>query len=117
MIDCIQFFLKEGLLEAKPLKLKVNKFIQKTSLEFHDFTLKGFVSTGLWIEKKDLLQEFKDTYPDLEEVSSNTLTRWVKKYAEENDLEYTDRKIGDKYEFKLNKKIASDDENGDENEY
>ena len=53
------------------------------------------------IEKKDLLQEFKDTYPDLEDVSSNTLTRWVKKYAEENDLEYTDRKIGDKYEFKL----------------
>jgi hypothetical protein len=112
MIECVQLFLKEGLLEAKPLKLKVNKFTQLTSTEFHDFTLNGFLITGKWIEKKDLLQEFTDAYPDLEDVSSNTLTRWVKKYAEENDLEYTDRKIGGKYEFKLI--ITNDDDDANE---
>ncbi|WP_158980775.1 MULTISPECIES: primase-helicase family protein [unclassified Flavobacterium] len=112
MIDCIQFFLKEGLLEAKPLKLKVNKFTQRTSTEFHDFTLNGFLSTGIWIEKKDIFKKFIDSYPHLKEISSHMLTKWIKRYAEENQLQYKDKKTGGKYEFKLI--ITNDDDDANE---
>lgn len=114
MIDCIQFFLKEGLLEAKPLKLKVNKLIQLTSPEFHNFISKDAITIGKWIDKNEFLQQFTDAYPNLEDVKSNSLTRWVKKYCEENDLEYTDKKTGEKYEFKLTKRSETDNEKGDE---
>lgn len=113
IIDCIQFFLKNGLLEAKPLKLKANKLMQLTSPEFYNFILKEEIPTGKWIEKKDLLQEFKGAYPHLENISSHILTKWIKKYATENGLEYVDRHIAGKYDFKLNVINEKDDENED----
>jgi hypothetical protein len=113
MIDCVQLLLREGLIEAKSLRLEVNKFIQKTSPEFNDYTSKGLLSTGNWKEKKDLLQEFKDAYPHLEDISSHILTKWIKKYATENGLKYVDRHIAGKYGFKLNVINEKDDENED----
>lgn len=120
MINCIQLFLKFGLLEAKPLKIKTNKIIQQTSSEFYEFTKNGNLETGIWIEKKIILKKFKETYPFLQDVTSNTFTRWVKKYAKENKLQYKDNKAGEKYEFKLseienNIEDERGDEKGDEN--
>ncbi|WP_035669076.1 primase-helicase family protein [Flavobacterium sp. 83] len=114
MIECVQLFLKEGLLEAKPLKLKVNKLIQLTSPEFHNFISKDAITIGKWIDKNEFLQQFTDAYPKLEDVKSNSLTRWMKKYCEENDLEYTDKKTGEKFEFKLTKRSETGNEKGDE---
>lgn len=115
MMDCVQLFLSEGLIEAKSLKKEVNKLIQLTSPEFHNFISKDAITIGKWIDKNEFLQQFKDAYPNLEDIKSNSLTRWVKKYAEENDLEYTDKKTGEKFEFKLIKTSSTDNEKGDEN--
>ena len=72
------------------------------------------ITIGKWIDKNEFLQQFTDAYPKLEDVKSNSLTRWMKKYCEENDLEYTDKKTGEKFEFKLTKRSETDNEKGDE---
>lgn len=116
MIECVQLFLTEGLIEAKSLRKRINKLIELTSPEFHDFITKGFLETGKWIDKKHFLKFFKEKKPHLEDITSHILSKWVKLFAIENDLEYKSKKTGNKYEFKLKARNELNNKNGDENE-
>lgn len=117
MLECLQLFLNEGLIEAKSLRKKTNKLIQLTSPEFYDFTSNGLLETGIWIDKKDFLEIFKERHPHLEGITSNKLSRWVRTYADENGLELKSNKTADKYGFKLSEKVSGNAkiENQDEN--
>ncbi|MFH6965856.1 primase-helicase family protein [Flavobacterium sp. FlaQc-28] len=115
MIDCIQLFLKAGLLEPMPLNIKVNKLTHLTSPEFLEFTSSNSIPSEKWIEKAELLTEFKKSYPTLRDITSHKLTKWLKLYASEFGLEYIDKKTGKKYEFKLKARNELNNETGDEN--
>lgn len=108
IIECLQSFLNKGLIEPKSLKLKVNRLIQNTSIEFNEFVTNTPPDTEKWIDKKVFLKQFKDFSIHMKDITPHLLTKWVKQYAHENNLEYVDKKTGEKYEFKLIKK--SDDE-------
>lgn len=114
MIDCIQVFLKKGLLEVEPLNLKANKLVQQTSQEFLEFTSAHSIPIEKWMNKTEFLNEFKKSYPTLTDITSHKLTKWVKLFATENRLAYTDRKTGDRYEFKLTERKELKNEDGDE---
>ena len=66
------------------------------------------------MNKTEFLNEFKKSYPTLTDITSHKLTKWVKLFATENRLAYTDRKTGDRYEFKLTERKELKNEDGDE---
>lgn len=100
MLNCVQKFLLNGLIEADPLN-RIAKLENSTSSEFVKFIVANPIEEDVWIEKKDCLSIFINDFPNLQYTSSNQMTRWIKEYAKVNNLEYKERHPGSKYEFLL----------------
>lgn len=70
MVFCVCFFLKRGLMEAKPINLVRRKLVDKTSMEFAEFMDNEFLSKRLmWsneYEKKEIQKNFFMLYPEFE---------------------------------------------------
>jgi len=109
MIDCIQLYLKEGLIVADSINLEANNLKQATSAEFYEYS-KG-IAPNKWLDKREELDIFNSSYTDCPDVSSNLFTRWLKEYASQKDLEYQDKSSGGNYSFIL--KTVKDEEDGE----
>ena len=92
MIECVQLFLKEGLVEYEYATLDEKQLIAETCEEFSEF------STGIKLnhehDKKDLFDQFKNGYPDFEKLSQGKFTRWLKLWARLKEYEVIESKSG-----------------------
>ncbi|WP_019670791.1 primase-helicase family protein [Eudoraea adriatica] len=103
MMECLQLFLRKGLIEAEPLNLKQNRLINSTNPEFEVFSKKHFV-LNKWLDKPILVQKFNKEFPHLRGVSSHQFTKWTKELCRQQGLDYADKSSGAKYLFYLSKR-------------
>lgn len=102
MIECCQYYLKNGLKEYDYVNLTKKKLIDETAVEFEEF-IKD-VPLNVEQNKKDLFERFKKEYEDFGQMKQNTFSKWTKVYAELYDLRIDERKSGADRYFTFRKK-------------
>jgi len=98
MMDCVKMFLTHGLKDADPINLKSNKLTQTTPKEFVNYIENNLI-LDKWTCKRKFLKEYNDNC--VTELTSNALTRFLKKYTDQKDLNYLDKNAGGKLSFIL----------------
>lgn len=91
MINCLQFYLQNGLVKSKTNNLELRKFINETSQEFIEWTNDNKIALQVRIIKNDFYLAFLNEYPDSRKFTTNrTFIKWIKKYCEYNKIKYTE---------------------------
>lgn len=90
MIECLQFYLRRGLVYYEFVNIDKKKLIDETAIEFFEFS-DGFVINKEY-DKKELYDNFKKEYADLEKLTQAKFTRWLKVYGRINGFEVKEGK-------------------------
>jgi hypothetical protein len=91
MIQCVQYYLKNGLQLQKHKNLVVRKYISETCQEFHDWTVEGCLSLDQRHANNETFNRFLNEYPDYRNtLKIKTFKKWVKLYAKQNNYFYGD---------------------------
>jgi hypothetical protein len=96
MIQCVQYYLKNGLTKHDFKNLEVRKFIKNTSFEFYEWTKPDVNGKNENMEfntrcnKQTYYNSFVNEYPDFKtyKLSQNRFTRWIEQYAKFYNFEY-----------------------------
>jgi len=102
MIECSQYYLRNGLKEYAYVNLIKKQLIDESCTEFEEY-IKD-VELGIEHNKKNLFNQFKETYEDYSKMRQNTFTKWTKVYANLYDLDVHQRKSGAERFIALTKK-------------
>lgn len=100
MMNCLQIYLGQGLIPAKPINLIKNKIINATSIEFEMF-LKEHFEINKSYDKRKFLNDFVEQYPRCKELSPHQFSKYLNSYASINGLVYKARSSGGNYFFKI----------------
>lgn len=113
MINCLQYYLLNGLVKSKTNNLELRKFINETSQEFYEFAITdNCIKLNLRIGKNELLTEYYNEYPDAKKfVTNRTFMKWIKKYADHNKLSYSEGNTNGQRWFELSKEVTNKTEN------
>lgn len=79
MIECLQYYLTNGLVAYEYVNLTEKKLIDMTSVEFAEFVKD--LKPNAEYEKKELHRQFKEAYEDYQHLKQNTFTKWLKIYG------------------------------------
>lgn len=93
MLNCVQFYLEKGLVEADFKNLPVRKLIKKTCQEFYEWAIEGNIEFNTRLTKSKLYSGFVTEYPDWDKkykLSRKRFIIWVKSWADHFDYEVTD---------------------------
>jgi len=91
MINCIQYYLTNGLVESKTKNLAIRKLINETSQDFFEWIDNNRIKKNERVLKEDHFSAFKNEFEDTAVwLKRNTLTKWIKKYAETFGYKYSD---------------------------
>lgn len=85
MIECLQYYLENGLVAYDYVNLTEKKLIDMTSVEFAEFVKD--LKPNMDYDKKDLHKLFKEAYEDYDQQKQNTFTKWLKIYGNLYGLE------------------------------
>jgi hypothetical protein len=83
MIECLQYYLKNGLKDYERINLNNKMLIEMTSEEFVEFmeSLTQALSKGEGFsekfDKKELHKKFIEEYPDFNNLHQKTFTNWL----------------------------------------
>ena len=89
MLQCVQFYLNNGLVEYESANLKRKKLEQITSKEFCIFADK--IELSKEYNKRLLFEDFKNEVEDIY-FSQRTFTTWLRIYAGYNNIKIEERK-------------------------
>ena len=87
MVNCIQLFLKNGVIEPKAINIPLRKLRQATSSEFAVFSqnkLSLLDKNGKEFKVKTILHRFMDDYEDYENYrwfTQKRFNKWLKQYG------------------------------------
>jgi len=86
-INCVQYFLKNGLVKHDFHNLPERKFIRETNIDFVNWTVENlFCNTRL--DKKILFEQFCNEYSDYKKwLKQNTFTKWLSAWGKFNKFE------------------------------
>lgn len=91
MIQCIQYYLQNGLQKQVHKNLEERKYITETSQEFHDWTTEGNLKLDVRLYNQSTFNLFLDEFPDYKKfLQIKTFKKWVKAYCKINNLNYED---------------------------
>ncbi len=94
MIECLQGYLKNGLLTYEFANYEKKKLIDSTSEEFAEFSVK--LVPGEEFNKKELFDEFKREYEYNDKFTQGKFTKWMKLFGRIKNYEIAERKSGSK---------------------
>jgi hypothetical protein len=103
MMECVQTYLKHGLIEAPKINLHLTKMFEKSCKEFVDFANEHF-KINEWIDKRKCQELFQESYPYIESVSPHIFKKWITDYSVDYGCEYESNSSGGEYKFILKKK-------------
>lgn len=101
MINCLQYYLENGLVEYETVNLGLKKFINETCQEFFEFVEDGNIPTNQRLVKAEIYQNFKDENEDMRFLTKRLFSGWVKNYAKFKGYEYLDGSSNSKRWFEL----------------
>lgn len=82
MINCVQLYLKNGLIESEFNNLEIRKVIAQTSFEFYEWINDENVKTNTRYNKSDLYNRFLEDYQDYRKwLSQKRFTQWLEIYG------------------------------------
>jgi hypothetical protein len=88
MINCLQYYLQNGLVKSAPKNLKTRKFINQTCQEFFEFINDKAIPLNQRINRNDYHQKFIDEYSDFGKwLTKRIFNKWINSYCEFLDLE------------------------------
>lgn len=114
MIDCLQYYLGNGLVKQQHENLQTRKFIKSTCFEFYEWLNgdNGIIELSKEIPKGDAYNEFIGEYDNLKfKVTHRQFTKWIDIYADFNDLKVTQGRNHLYRWFRLDKKTIEVVEN------
>jgi hypothetical protein len=96
MIQCVQFYLQNGLTKHDFKNLEVRKFIKNTSFEFYEWTKLDSngknenIEINIRCNKQTFYNSFVNEYPDFKtyKLSQNRFSRWIEQYAKFYNYEF-----------------------------
>ncbi|MBA4155816.1 hypothetical protein, partial [Flavobacterium sp.] len=103
MMECVQTYLKHGLIEAPKINLHLTKMFEKSCKEFVDFANEHF-KINEWMDKRKCQELFQESYPYIESVSPHIFKKWITDYSVDNGCDYESNSSGGEYKFILKKK-------------
>jgi hypothetical protein len=91
MINCIQYYLKNGLVENDFDNIDVRKFIKNTSFEFYEWTKTHDVfGFNQRMSKKSMYEKMIEEYGDLKWCTQKRFKGWLEQYCKFYEFEYMD---------------------------
>jgi hypothetical protein len=93
MIQCVQFYLKNGLTKHDFKNLEVRKFIKNTSFEFYEWSkTDDNIPFNTRIVKQTCYDSFISEYPDFKtyKLSQKRFTQWCEHFCKFYGYEYLD---------------------------
>jgi hypothetical protein len=90
MINCLQYYLENGLVEYRTKNLDLRKFINETCQEFFEFVEDGNLPANERLVKAEVYQKFKDENEDMKFLTKRLFNKWVKNYCNFKNYEYID---------------------------
>lgn len=119
MINCVQFYLKNGLTKHDFKNLEVRKFIKNTSFEFYEWSKlddNGFnenIGFNVRHEKRLVYDQFLNEYPDFRQykLSQKRFKHWLEAYCSFYEFEYIEGNTNGQRWFliKTNNEINNND--------
>lgn len=106
MIECLQFYLKRGLVTYEYVNLEKKKLIDETAPEFVEYS-EG-IETNNEYDKKELYESFKKEYQDYDKLTQRKFTQWLKVLGKLKNYEIREPKSGAKRMIEFVKVIAED---------
>jgi hypothetical protein len=110
-INCIQFYLENGLKKSPTKNLALRKFINETCQEFFEFVEDGNLPIDQRLVKGEIYQKFKDENEDMKFLNKRLFNKWIKSYSEFKKLEYKDGNTNGSRWFALSTGIEINDPN------
>lgn len=103
MINCIQYYLQNGLVASTANNLATRKFINETSQEFYEYAIiEKQIEHNIRINKIDFLNKYIEEYPDTRKwVTNRLINKWVKKYCDYIKIEYKEGNSNGKRWFQI----------------
>ena len=91
MVECLQKYLKEGLVKQNAKNIKLRRFIAETSMEFYEWVQENDnFPINKRNDKKTYFDNFVEDYQDFKKwLTRKKFIIWVQKYASFIDAEYT----------------------------
>ncbi len=102
MMDCVQTYLKHGLVEPEPINLKKAKVVVDSSKEFYEFMKERLLINEL-INKRDLLNDFIKEYPSYKHITPHTFHKWLVSYAKITRHQINSHSSGGNYYVRFEK--------------
>jgi len=92
MIECAQYYLKNGLVKYEYVNLERKRLIDETCPEFAEFS--DSLELNHKYDKKKLCISFKTSYEDFNGLSQGKFSKWLKVWARIKDYNVTEGKSG-----------------------
>ena len=91
MIQCVQYYLKNGLIAQNHKNLEFRKYIGDTAQEFHDWTEEGALELNVRYNNNETFQKFLIEYPDFgKQLKIKTFKKWIRMYCDRMGYECED---------------------------
>jgi len=95
MFQCLQIFLKNGLIESEPINLSLTKLINKTCEDFIDWA-EISICTDEQYDKKKLYDAFLKAFPEYSnKLKQREFTYWLRSWADFKRFEISEGHSGD----------------------
>lgn len=114
MVNCLQLFLKNGLINQNAKNIKLRKFIAETSIDFYEWILEtDNFPINIRNDKAGMFQKFISDNKDFDKLKRNTFTIWVQKYANYCGYEFSQNSSNGEKWFQITNKNYKEEENND----
>lgn len=110
MIRCIQFYLKNGLVESRKVNLALRKLKNDLGAEFIEF-MESHNFDGTHINKKEFRDDFNKNYHHVSKFNTpQKFNKKIKDYCEYYKLEFSESKYNGLATFRIIKNKEEEDE-------
>jgi hypothetical protein len=121
MIQCVQYYLKNGLTKHDFKNLEIRKFIKNTCFEFYEWSkldergLNENIEFNTRITKSTLYEAFINDYPDYRnyKLSQKRFKQWVEAFCKFYNFEYLEGNSNGSRWFEIRVENAPEKENDD----
>ncbi len=100
MMECVQTFLKEGLIDGD-LEFEKGRRLDNLTSPYFVEAIETLVKIGEWVNQREFMEILQSDIPHL---TPHTFTKWLKIYCDENDLVQDKKSTGSDYFFTILKR-------------
>lgn len=108
MFNCVQLYLKNGIIRTAAVNLPTKHIVNQTAQELIDFA--SNLPHHKQIEKKQVHADFISAYPDFIKLKQRTMTDWIRKYAKYAKIDLQEWHTGSTHYFSFGKPGEIDDD-------